>query len=85
VRQNILLKNGRGDKLESDDMGVSVILEAGYDSEAMIMVMQILKAYSNDCDVPGFQSTNPDPENRIAKIKESDAKYKNQNISQRST
>jgi len=78
VGQNILLKNGRGDELESDDLGVRFMLEAGYDPEAMIAVMQILKAASGGLNVPEFQSTHPDPENRIAKIKEAIAKYRNE-------
>ncbi|MGB3776149.1 MAG: M48 family metalloprotease [Leeuwenhoekiella sp.] len=78
IGQNILLKNGRGDELESDDLGVRFMLEAGYNPEAMIEVMQILKAASGGRDVPEFQSTHPDPENRIAKIKEAIAKYRGQ-------
>lgn len=74
--QALLLKNGRGDELESDDLGVKFMLEAGYNPEAMIEVMQILKAASGGQQVPEFQSSHPDPENRIQKIKEAIEKYR---------
>ncbi|MAW96580.1 MULTISPECIES: M48 family metalloprotease [unclassified Leeuwenhoekiella] len=74
--QTLLLKNGRGDELESDDLGVKFMLEAGYDPEALIEVMQILKEASGGQRVPEFQSSHPDPENRVAKIKEAIAKYR---------
>ncbi|RXG12409.1 peptidase M48-like protein [Leeuwenhoekiella aestuarii] len=75
--QTLLLKNGRGDELESDALGVKFMLEAGYNPEAMIEVMQILKAASGGQRVPEFQSSHPDPENRIQKIKEAIEKYQN--------
>ena len=73
--QTLLLKNGRGDELESDDLGVKFMIDAGYDPEALIEVMQILKEASGGQRVPEFQSSHPDPENRIAKIKEAIEKY----------
>jgi len=75
--QTLLLKNGRGDELESDALGVKFMLEAEYNPEAMIEVMQILKAASAGQRVPEFQSSHPDPENRIQKIKEAIEKYQN--------
>ncbi len=77
IGQNTLLKNGRGDELESDDLGVLFMIQSGYDPYQMIKVMQILKAAAGPNRVPEFQSTHPDPENRIEKIKESIAKYQN--------
>lgn len=74
--QTLLLKNGRGDELESDDLGVKFMLEAGYNPEALIEVMQILKEASGGQRVPEFQSSHPDPENRIAKIKEAIEKHR---------
>ncbi len=73
--QSILLKNGRGDELESDDLGVRFMLRAGYDPEEMIDVMEILKAAAGPNRVPEFQSSHPDPDNRIEKIRESIKKY----------
>jgi len=75
--QTILLKNGRGDELESDDLGVKFMLEAGYDPEALIEVMQILKEAGGDQRVPEFQSSHPDPDNRIEKIRTAIEKYRN--------
>ncbi len=77
IGQTTLLKNGRGDELESDDLGVKFMIKAGYKPEEMIGVMQILKAAAGPNRVPEFQSSHPDPENRIEKIKESIRKYRN--------
>ncbi|MGB0890712.1 MAG: M48 family metalloprotease [Flavobacteriaceae bacterium] len=76
IGQQTLLKNGRGDELESDELGVKLMIDAGYNPESLIGVMQILKAAAGPNRVPEFQSTHPDPENRIAKIKEAIRKYK---------
>ena len=76
IGQNTLLKNGRGDELESDELGVLFMMQAGYDPYEMIEVMKILKAAAGPNRVPEFQSTHPDPENRIEKIKAAIEKYK---------
>lgn len=78
IGQNTLLTNGRDDELESDDLGVRFMIKAGYNPEEMIGVMKILKAAAGPNRVPEFQSTHPDPDNRIEKIQESIEKYKNQ-------
>lgn len=75
IGQNTLLKNGRGDELESDELGVLFMIQSGYDPYEMIRVMEILKAAGGPNRVPEFQSTHPDPENRIEKIKEAIKKY----------
>jgi len=75
IGQNTLLKNGRGDELESDDLGVLLMIQSGYDPYQMIEVMKILKAAAGPNRVPEFQSTHPDPENRIEKIREAIKKY----------
>ena len=74
--QGTLLKNGREDELESDELGIIFMMEAGYDPEEMIGVMEILKSAAGPNRVPEFQSTHPDPENRIEKIREAIEKYK---------
>lgn len=76
IGQQTLLKNGRGDELESDELGVKIMVDAGYNPEELIGVMEILKAAAGPNRVPEFQSTHPDPENRIEKIKEAIRKYK---------
>ncbi|MEX0288446.1 MAG: M48 family metalloprotease [Flavobacteriaceae bacterium] len=78
IGQNTLLKNGRGDELESDELGVLFMLQSGYQPEEMIRVMQILKEAAGPNRQPEFQSTHPDPDNRIQKIKEAIAKYRGQ-------
>ena len=75
IGQNTLLTNGRGDELESDDLGVLIMMNSGYDAYEMVNVMKILKAAAGPNRVPEFQSTHPDPDNRIERIKESIKKY----------
>ncbi len=75
IGQQTLLKNGRGDELESDELGVRLMIEAGYNPIYLINVMKILKAAAGPNRVPEFQSTHPDPENRIEKIKDAIEKY----------
>lgn len=70
------MKYGRGDELESDHLGVKIMLDSGYDPEELIGVMEILKAASGGNRTPEFQSTHPDPENRIEKIKEAIREYR---------
>ncbi|MCL4122816.1 UNVERIFIED_CONTAM: hypothetical protein GTU68_005247 [Idotea baltica] len=72
----INMKYGRGDELESDDLGVRFMLDAGYQPEEMIGVMKILKAAAGPNRVPEMQSTHPDPENRISMIKAAIEKYR---------
>lgn len=78
IGQNTLLTNGRDDELESDELGVKFMIKSGYNPEEMIGVMQILKAAAGPNRVPEFQSTHPDPDNRIDKIREAIEKYKYQ-------
>ena len=73
IGQSTLLKNGRGDELESDELGVFIMIQSGYEPEEMIRVMQILKDAAGPNRQPEFQSTHPDPDNRIQKIKRSDS------------
>ena len=70
------MKYGRGDELESDDLGVRFMIKAGYNPEEMIGVMKILKDAAGPNRTPEFQSTHPDPENRIEKIREAIEKYR---------
>lgn len=72
------LKYGRDQELESDDFGVRLMIESGYNPEALIGVMKILKEAGGGRGVPEFQSSHPSPENRVQKIEESIDKYKNQ-------
>lgn len=78
IGQNTLLTNGREDELESDDLGVLFMMQSDYQPEEMIGVMKILKASAGPDRVPEFQSTHPDPDNRVERIQESIEKYKDQ-------
>jgi len=71
----INMKYGREQELASDDFGVRLMVEAGYDPKALIDVMDILEAASGGQRQPEFQSTHPSPENRREKILESMYKY----------
>lgn len=77
VGNMINMKYGREDELESDSYGVKYLIQAGYNPEAMIDVMQALKdATSNAGSGPDFMSTHPSPDNRIAKLKEVIKEYR---------
>jgi predicted Zn-dependent protease len=77
VGSMINMKYGREDELESDEYGVKYLVESGYRPEAMIEVMRILQEASGGGNQPEFMSTHPSPDNRIEKLKEIIAKYKN--------
>lgn len=70
------MKYGRDQELESDDFGVRLMIEAGYNPEDLIGVMDILEKASGGSDRPEFQSTHPSPENRRQMIKEAIERYK---------
>ena len=77
IGQYSSMKYGRDQELESDDFGVYLMLESGYNASELIKVMDILEKSSGGQKVPEFQSTHPSPENRREKIKESIEKYSN--------
>lgn len=77
VGNMINLKYGREDEIEADRFGVKYLIETGYEPEAQIEVMQILKKASGGQKQPEFLSTHPDPDNRIEAIKEYIREYKN--------
>lgn len=64
VANMIQLKYGRDQELQSDYLGVRFMLEAGYEPEDLIHVMEILKQSSGPDRTPEFQNSHPDPENR---------------------
>ena len=69
---------GRDQELQSDDLGVRFMIQAGYDPEALVSVMEILERASGGQRQPEFMSTHPSPENRVQRIREAIAKYKTQ-------
>jgi len=64
VGQMVTMKYGRGDELEADKLAVLFMLQANYDPEAMIRVMEVLKQASGGGSQPEFMSTHPNPDNR---------------------
>ena len=75
VGQYQVMKYGRDQELESDDWGVRLMIEAGYNPEALIGVMDILEEASGGSRTPEFQSSHPSPANRRDKIREAIKKY----------
>lgn len=66
----VTMKYGREDELESDALGVKFLLQAGYNPEAMIGVMEILAKNAGGGGQPEFMSTHPNPGNRAERIRE---------------
>lgn len=65
-----VMKYGRDDELESDALGVRFMIEAGYNPEALIGVMEILARASKGGGQPEFMSTHPAPANRVEHIRQ---------------
>jgi predicted Zn-dependent protease len=62
------LKYGRDDELQSDNLGVQFMTEAGYDPRSMVQLMEILSKANEGNSPPEFFSTHPNPDNRIDRI-----------------
>ena len=60
---------GRADENEADELGVKFMVNADYDPNALIKVMEVLKAKAGAGGGPEFLSSHPDPGNRIEHIK----------------
>jgi predicted Zn-dependent protease len=69
VGQLVNMRYGREDEIQADEIGVTVLSQAGYDPRALIDVMRIL-AEANPAGPPEFFSTHPSPENRVERIEE---------------
>ncbi len=76
VSNMLQMKYGREQELQSDELGVRLMLQAGYDPEQLIHVMEVLKQAAGPNRTPEFQSTHPDPENRKEHIREAIRKYR---------
>jgi predicted Zn-dependent protease len=68
IGQLVNMQYGRDDELQSDSLGVCLMISANYTPEAMIDVMQVLASASGGARQPEFFSTHPNPENRIREI-----------------
>lgn len=72
----VTMKYGRDDELESDALGVRFLIQAGYDPEGLIGVMDILEKSAGGGGQPEFMSTHPNPGNRREHIREQIAKIR---------
>jgi len=69
----LFLKFGRDDETQADQLGFGYALADGYDVRQMVRVFQMLdqqQALSGGSRLPEWQSTHPDPGNRIAAIEQ---------------
>lgn len=74
VAQWRVMKFSRDDESESDALGVRFMMQAGYDPEALIGVMEILAQVSGGANSSDFMSSHPNPANRMEHIREAIAK-----------
>jgi len=69
--QVLFLKFGRDDERQSDDLGLRYMTRAGYDPKEMPNVFRTfdrMQDASGGSRVPQWQSTHPNPENRVGRI-----------------
>lgn len=66
--QVALLKYGRNQELEADQMGLYLMAMAGYDPRSAQPFWERMQAQSEGGRTPEFLSTHPNPENRRADI-----------------
>jgi beta-barrel assembly-enhancing protease len=74
IGQMVNMKYGREDELQSDELGVRFMAQAGYDPRAMVGVQEILSSQSQGEAPPEFMSTHPSAPNRIQVIEAAIAK-----------
>ena len=68
--QVLFLKYGRDDETQSDNLGFRYMQEIGYDPREMPEMFHILERVSSGSTIPEWQSTHPDPGNRVARARE---------------
>lgn len=68
VGQLINLRYGRADETQADKLGVCLMMQAGYDPQGMVELMQVLQSLGGSGQ-PEFLSTHPDPGNRLQEIR----------------
>lgn len=64
----ILLKYGRKDETQADELGMRYMERVGYDPAAQMAVMEILQQATSGDRPPEWLSTHPYPETRIERI-----------------
>ncbi len=68
ANQMLQLRYGRKDESQSDEYGLRMMEQAGYDPRAMLDVMKILKAAGGGGRMPEWMSSHPLPETRLEEI-----------------
>ncbi|SHI39555.1 Peptidase family M48 [Cruoricaptor ignavus] len=66
--QVVLLRYGRSQELEADQMGLYLMSMAGYDPREAVPFWQRMEAASGGQRAPEFLSTHPNPGNRVKDI-----------------
>lgn len=69
IGQLINMSYGRDDEIQSDTIGICLMIDAGYNPEGMLGVMRVLNNLSGGRS-DDFFSTHPSPENRIQRIEQ---------------
>lgn len=70
VNQMIQLRYSRGDESQADIWGLKIMQQAGFDPNAMISVMEVLKSVGGGGgNVPQIYQTHPNPDQRMQDIK----------------
>lgn len=69
VNKMVQLRYGRHDESQSDEWGIKLMEQTGFDPHAMIEVMTILKAAGPRGDMPDIFQSHPNPDLRIEQIK----------------
>jgi predicted Zn-dependent protease len=70
IGQLVNMSYSREDELESDSLGVCLMIDGGYDPEGMLEVMRVLASASGGARQPEFFSTHPNPDNRLQEIED---------------
>jgi predicted Zn-dependent protease len=70
VAQLVNLRYGREDEIQSDTLGICLMVRAGYDPTGLVRLMEVLDEASGARSQPEFLSTHPDPGNRIQRIQD---------------
>ena len=69
IGQLVNMSYGRDDEIQSDTIGVCLMIDAGYDPQGMLGVMRVLNDLSGGRS-DDFFSTHPSPSNRIERIEQ---------------
>ncbi|NJP11578.1 MAG: M48 family metalloprotease, partial [Leptolyngbyaceae cyanobacterium RU_5_1] len=78
VNQLVSLRYGRDDELESDELGLRFMTEAGYDPRGLLELMKVLGSARQGGTPPEFFSTHPNPDNRLSRLQQAiTAQYPN--------